>query len=79
MNVDRVIGWSDDILTAPRDGSIIIGRDEYGIVFTCRWYSREEIAEWNGSDDPNSWDGAWYENDDADDEVCPIAWQSMEN
>ena len=68
--------WQD-ILSAPRDGSFIQGIDEERTIFRCRWYSREEIAEWNGSDVPQEWDPAWYESDESDEEVFPVAWRPM--
>ncbi|MBC7986284.1 MAG: hypothetical protein H7X93_06385 [Sphingomonadaceae bacterium] len=69
--------WKN-IGTAPRDGSYIQGRDETGKIFACRWYSRDEIAEYNGSDQPEEWDSAWYAEDDAYEELFPNEWRPLE-
>jgi hypothetical protein len=72
-----MIGWHD-MSNAPRDGTYFRGRDDTGRIFLCRWYSREEIAEWNGSDTPEEWDPGFYENDDDDEGVEPSLWQPVE-
>ena len=70
--------WNS-IDSAPRDGSFIRGIDEEGSIFVCRWYSRDQIAEWSPSDNSKDLDPAWYEGDEYDEELFPVSWQPLES
>jgi hypothetical protein len=73
-----VTGWHR-IDSAPRDGTYIRGRDAEGNIFLCRWYTRQEIAEFFADDDVEGYDSGWYQHDDSEEEEWPELWQPIED
>ncbi len=62
--------------SAPRDHSIIRGQDIDGDVFLCRWWTKEQVAEYE-DDDPENWDSGWLDVNDPDVGYDPIYWQPI--
>lgn len=64
-------GAFDEIETAPKDGTLVIGRDAAGEMFLMRWRSQERILAEDGPDDQKApyW-ALWH----ADTPARPVQW-----
>ncbi len=60
--------------TAPRDHSIIWGKDADGDEFRCRWWTKQQVADYEAST-PDKWDSGWLDVDDPDIGYDPIFWR----
>ena len=70
------MAWQS-IDTAPRDGTLILGRDDVGTQLHCSWWTRARISEHEGGK-PEDWDSAWiYEDTDDWGTFEPVVWQSI--
>lgn len=63
------------IETAPKDGTVIIGRNKLA-VFACRYWTAEQIAEVENEPAEN-FRADWYEQEDEAMSVHPLEWIPM--
>lgn len=71
------------IATAPKDGTHLLAWSKGWGYFACRWYTPEQLAEYEDElqpfrppNDPADYDGGWFTLGDVD-EQTPTHWMPL--
>ena len=69
----------EKIDTAPTDGTPIFAMMKWGQCYVVRYWSAQQIATDEGSDDPGLYNDGWYEREESMSEWYPSWWTPVEN
>lgn len=70
------MNWRD-IREAPKNGRPIFGMMQFGQCHVLRYWTAEQIAEDEGSGQPEDYEAGWYQWDDPGSDWLPSWWMPV--